>query len=488
MFKRILLALFLCIAGHAQAVTATFTADTSSTIPNPGRGFYILAGNNGLLDSTGQLASDLASIRDNNGFRLALVSTTIPTTISGANLTTMISNFSVIRSSGMKVILIFACGQGPDNNFCDPTVSQVQAQTAALQPVMYANRDVIHTVQAGFLGVYGEWAEVGNGNDSKANKRLIKDAVFAMMDRTEVPVSFTQVYPMQEDWYSGLPVLSASIAFGNSKQARTGFYNDCFMVNNGDAFTYPGPATVNDFVITSSRASQRSYVAAMTEYAPFGFETCTATISQDLPLRTGCTDINDDSGNSGGILNEGPRYHANYGNYTYSLRFIGTTVNGVVQPTPNWTSGGCLTTVSNMMGYRFQFDQIVHAATATKGSVATFTVNMRNYGWSRLFDTRVLQVLAIHSNGVDRFTGYSVAQLRACPSQATSSNCQMTVRAAVPAGQLSGTYTIYLQMPSAYSTTQARTYTIRPANANSGSQVWDDTNGRLPTGTTIVIP
>lgn len=482
--KRILFALLLCFAGHAEAVTATFTPDTTSAFPNPRKGWHVLAGNNGLLDSSGQFASDLATIRDGgitvSGFpfltgvqnRLAQAETVIPTVVTGGNLTTMTTNFAAVRAAGMMVIPRFTCGE-QELQYCDPTIAQVQAQAAAIKPILLANRDVIAFVQCGLLGVYGEWAEVNNGNDSKANKRTIKDACMDMVP-AEIPVEITQVYPQMEDWYAGLPPASASIAFSGGKQARNGFHSDCFLTGNGDSFFYPGPATVNDFVITGSRASQRNYVAAATEFVPFGGETCFGSQGSSVQNRTGCTSANDAEGNSGGIMNEGPRYHLAHLNMTYEVpHFISS-----------WNSGGCFSQITNLLGYRLQYDSITHAATAAKGSVATFTVQMRNYGWSRAFDNRTVQVLGI--SGSNTFVGYSSAKISACPSQATTSNCPMVIHVAIPAGQASGTYTLYLQMPSTYSTTQAANYWIRPANANNGSQVWDGT--KLPTGTSISIP
>lgn len=56
-----------------------------------------------------------------------------------------------------------------------------------------------------------------------------------------------------------------------------------------------------------------------------------------------------------------------------------------------------------------------------------------------------------------------------------------------PAGQATGSYTVYLQAPSSYSTAQTRPFMVRFANANSGAQQWDDINGRMASGTKLTV-
>ena len=109
---------------------------------------------------------------------------------------------------------------------------------------------------------------------------------------------------------------------------------------------------------------------------------------------------------------------------------------------------------------------------------------MRNVGWSRIFSQRRLQVQLV--NGGTTITCNSATQLRELPPQASSST-PIQVRCAIPGGTSTGSYTVHLKMPDAYSTTQGNLFTIRPANANSGGQTWDATNYRFTTGTTVTV-
>ena len=137
-----------------------------------------------------------------------------------------------------------------------------------------------------------------------------------------------------------------------------------------------------------------------------------------------------------------------------------------------------------MMGYRFQFDDITHPTSVSRGGVATFDVNMRNVGWARIFDQRRLNVQLV--NGGTTINCYSSTQLRELDPQATSSTL-VRVNCAIPGGTATGSYAVHLKMPSPFSTTQANAFTVRPANSNSGGQTWDATNFRFTTGTTITV-
>lgn len=467
--KKLLASLLFAVCGHAFAASATFTADTTTVMPNPERGWYLLSGS--LLSSSAAWDANLLAIRDTYGFRIAFGYTTLPTgTISGGDLAQLNTNLGQARTRGMKVLIRFHYGSSP----IDPSIAQIQAHAAQLKPYLLANRDVIMGVQAGFIGAYGEWADSGSNNDTKAGKRAVKDAVLGMVP-LEIPVHFTQVYPPMEDWYSGQGALSASEAFTGSNKARSGIHNDCYLTGNGDSFTYPGPATVKDFAITSSRAQQRAYVAAATEYVPFGGETCNNSQGAGVQQRTGCTDVADETGQTGGILNEGPRYHLSYLNYSFAPNFITA-----------WTNGGCITTVTNRMGYRFQYDSLSHADTAARGSTLSVTLNLRNVGWARIHMERRVKVTLVKSGATD-ITCTSANDLRKLPSQATASTTQR-IQCAIPGGATVGSYAMHLSLPDktpALSTVRA--FAIRPGNANSGGQTWDDSLGRFATGTSVTV-
>lgn len=491
--KKFLISLLMAFSliAPAQAVTSNFTADTTSALnANPERAWYLLAGD---LGSTSSFDANLVAIRDSFGFRLALADSVLPNSgaIPGATLTAYTASFAAARARGMKLIVRFVYG----SSISDPAITLIESQAAQLAPILKANSDVIHVVQAGFIGAYGEWADSANGNDLKVNKRRVKDAVLAMVP-TEIPVNFTQLYPPMEDWFGSgqapASPLAASEAFTASPKARSGFHGDCFLTGNGDSFTYTGPSQVQDFVITSSRALQRAYAATASEYVPWGGETCNNSQGAGVQQRVQCDGslvspaITDEIGQTGGILNEGPRYHLNYLNNSFAPNFVTewqASFNATTRP-----ANPCYGTITNKMGYRFQFDSITHNATVTRGTTIVFDVAMRNVGWSRIFSQRRLHVIVKPLTGSD-IDCASATQLRQLHSQSSNSET-VRVSCAIPAGAATGNATVFLQMPDDHASISAtRAYMIQPANANNGSQTWDNTLGRFQTSAagTLVI-
>lgn len=460
-------ALLLLIPPAWAAPTATFTADTTTNFANPERGWHFQPGS---LDACATLdipnwAADAAGLPTpiSPPPTLGNIETSLGTGVpSGGTLSTWTACFATARSNGVMFGLRF---------LSSGTAAQMVAQANAISATLKANQDVIAYVQIGFRCDFGEWAGACTDNDNVTDKTAVFNAVAAMVP-TSIPLEFTQVYP-RETWFNGTtPTSKADMKAGNLK-GRTGTHSDCFLTGQGDSsfFTYVG--TLTGFNSTMTAAQQDAYINAVSANTMFGGETCNNSAGAAVAMRTGCTGGTDASGLAGGILNEGPRKHLVHINAGYAPNFLAA-----------WSSGGCLATVARSMGYRFQFDDITHPASVARGSVATFDVNMRDVGWARIFSQRRLHVLLV--NGGTTIDCVSSTQLRELDPQATASSL-VRVNCAIPAGAATGSYAVHLKMPSVFSTTQANPFTIRPANANNGGQVWDATNYRFTTGTSVTV-
>lgn len=468
--KRLITSLvsLVLVASAWAAPNATFTADTTTKIPNPERGWHFQSGS---LDDCNAIdipnwAADAAGLptpispTPTLAVLLVDLGTGVP---SGGTLSTWTSCFSTIRSSGVMVGIRFRS---------TGTAAQMVAQANAIAATLKANQDVIAFVQVGFRCNYGEWADSCTDNNDVTDKTAVFNAVAAMTP-TGIPIEFTQVFP-RETWFgSTTPTTKAEFLKGTVK-GRTGAHSDCFLTGNGDSSFYTFVGTITGFTSTMTAAQQAAYMQETSKYTMFGGETCPDSSGAATQKRTGCgNDATDAQGLAGGIENEGPRYHVSHLNISYAPLFLAA-----------WSSGGCLDKVDRLMGYRFQFDDITHPTTIARGATATFDVNMRNVGWARIYSQRRLQVQLV--NGGTTITCNSSTQLRELDPQATSSTL-VRVKCAIPGGTATGSYAVHLKMPSAFSTTQANPFTIRPANSNSGGQTWDSTNYRFTTGTTITV-
>jgi hypothetical protein len=461
MMKKLLL-LLLSLPALCFGATATFTPDTTTDIQNPERGFYYQL-------SDGQACGYAAQVRDGaeNNQPISLF---LYEWVPGTSLSTVSTDLACIRAAGVKVIFspvycsTSGCSEGVN-------VSTAVSQLTAAAATLTANRDVIAYVRMGIIGPWGEWHDSVMGLDTKANEILIRDT-FMKVVPPEIPVSL-RYPPVGMSWFP-TPV-SSSTAFTGSTLSRLGLYNDCFMSGSTDQYTYPGAQTLVDLLYPGTEGSQRAYAAAQTSFAPFGGETCQMGGTGAEADRIHCTDINDGAGNSGGIMNEGPRYHLTYLNRNYWVGFMN-----------QWISEGCYPYVATHIGYRVQYDNISHPDTVTNGTTLPVTLSLHNYGWSGLFKERRVVVTLVKS-GAPAITCTSANDLRSLPPQA-SAPTTIGVQCAVPAGSTKGAYAVYLSMPDrAAGLSALRSYVVQPANANSNGQSWENTLGRFATGTTVTV-
>lgn len=456
--KRILAIFLLLCSLPAAAVTATFTADTSD-FPNPGRGFHFQSGS--LDDCSGidipNWDADAAGLPTpiSPTPTLANLVTDLGTGVpSGGTLSTWASCFSTIRSYGVMAGLRFTS---------TGTAAQMVAQANAIAATLWSNRDVIAYVQVGFRCNYGEWADGCTDNNDVTDKTAVFNAVAAMTP-TDIPLEFTQVFP-RETWFNGTTPPTKADMLKGSVFGRTGAHSDCFLTGSGDSFFYTYVGTITGFSSTMTAAQQAAYMQEASKYTMFGGETCNNSGGAGVQMRTACSGATDAQGLTGGIQNEGPRYHVSHLNISYAPNFLAA-----------WSSGGCLATVSKMMGYRFQYDSITHPASAARGSTVAFDVQMRNIGWSRLFMQHRLHVLV--GNGGTPLDCAASTQLRELDPQASTSTL-VRVNCAIPADMPVGSYPLYLRIASPFG---SNTYAIRPANTG-----WDGANKKTSTGTTLTV-
>lgn len=467
-----LIALFcalLLLAPPAWAApNATFTPDTTTVFRNPERGWHFQSGS---LDSCAandfpNWAADAAGLPTPiDTPSIVRLQTSLGTGVpSGATMSAWNTCFATMRSLGIMGIINFLSTGNAAQEIA-------QAQAIRANGVLSNNRDVIVSVWVGFRCDFGEWASTCTDNNDVTDKTNVFNAVVAMTP-SSIPLEFTQIYE-RETWFGNkIPPTKDQFKAG-TLIGRLGFFSACFGTGQGDSSFYTFVATaasgqLTGFASTMTAAQQAAYVQQASNYTSFAVETCNNSAGASVEMRTACTGGADAQGLPGGILNEGPRYHV-------------VTINGAYAPNylAAWSSGGCLTTVANRMGYRFQFDDITHPTTVARGAVATFDVNMRNVGWARIYSQRRLHVNLV--NGGTTIDCVSSTQLRELDPQATTSSL-VRVNCAIPAGAPTGSYAVSVKLPSAFSTTQTGPFTIRPANTG-----WDAANFRLPSGTSVTV-
>jgi len=324
---------------------------SDEVIANPDRGMYYhtetTSSNYSLLNQT-----TLINKRVNDKITLILrvfyLESFKTTAISEAYLNNMKTDFLRCRNAGVKVIVRFAYNSSSSQT--DASKLIVLQHIAQLSPIINENQDVIHVIQGGFIGSWGEGYYTTNfGNAGILTVQNITDRNDVLQAELNAFQGVIQVRtPLFKTRYIGdTTPLNVNNAIEDSHRLRIGHHNDSFLSSNSEQGTYSGN--------NSNILLQREYIKQETLFTPIGGE------CNEFP--TAYTD---------NVLNDLSEYH-----YTY-LNSVGYA-SGIIE---HWDNQGWLNTIKQKLGYRFilkSSDIQLH------NNILSASIEMRNSGYASMF-------------------------------------------------------------------------------------------------------
>ena len=358
-----------------------------------------------------------------------------------------------LRNYGLKCVLRFAYTEDI-SDMVDATPEWVQRHLEQLRPHLAQNADVIYVLEAGFVGVWGEWYytthydnETQHMND---NRRKVIDYLFANAPEDRF-ILFR--YPMiKTEYLNDDAPLTADEAFSGSVKARMGCHNDAFLNSWGNDGTYASDDKSDDPLV-------RQYIAEETLYVPNGGETNVESNSLAEKVYTDAPE-------------EMSEYHWSFCGKSYATQVTG-----------RWRSSGIFDTLNIHMGYRFNLIDAQLTDSAAPAGKMNVTIRLRNSGYAPLYNERRAYLVL---RGAEQLSSEYKLPLTADPrrwlpnGQISAINEQVDI----PASALEGTYHLYLWLPDNYSTLAADPrYAIRCANADT----WFEAAGYNDLQTTVVI-
>jgi hypothetical protein len=312
-----------------------------------------------------------------------------------------------------------------------------------LGPILSSNADVIATVHAGFIGVWGEWwittNEFGDGGvispEQWANRKKVVDALLA-----SIPAH--RIVSVRTPWYKqalyGTKLVGLDEVIARKPRGRIGFHNDCFLADASDSGTF-------------RTAAERSYTIAETRFLPMGGETCK---------------VSDYSGWGTASL------HLRLLRFTYlNIDFSGAVL-------ASW--GQRIDEAKRRLGYRL-FVTHSHAPTkAAKDSVVRVNIGFGNTGYAAPMNDRPLEVVFRKLGTTQIIRRALKADVRAWLPEASIKVDQLISLYGLP----TGVYDVGLALPDPAFTLRGRSdYAIRLAGATG----WDAATGVNFIGHTIEI-
>jgi len=199
--------------------------ESNAIITNPSRGFYVQFDSSN-LDGLNELNDKGVSLvflaYDLNKF--------VDSEISIKKLDELSYAFSTIKAYGLKVIFRAAYGFKDPMDFSDPkSIEIIKTHISQLSPILNEYQDVLLTVQAGFLGPWGEWHHSNLGlDDGKPTAQVLNDLLIALSEAVPHPVSIAVRRP------SYIRLINPDLV----NLSRIAFHNDALLSTDTDMGTY----------------------------------------------------------------------------------------------------------------------------------------------------------------------------------------------------------------------------------------------------------
>lgn len=414
------------------STSVTYTPDDSTIFPNPERGFYT---SNGGCQFT---LSTLKSYRTSQSVSLVLCEINlrpfVNANIDAATLNNFNNAMALVRQAGLKAVVRFGYSWTANARPQDTTKAWMLTHIGQLQPLLQSNGDVITTLQAGFIGIWGEWYYTdyfGNkGVISTAQWKDRQDVLQALLDALPASRMVQLRTPAFKQHFYGTAPLTATEAFTNTNKARVGQHNDCFVANADDYGTY-----VN---VTADKA----YLAQDNLYVPQGGETCAVS------SYSGWTNANKDM----------TTLHYSYLNQDYNTSVL-----------QSW--GSNINIAKRKLGYRFALTQGSYPNAVASGGALNVNFSVRNDGYAAPYNARNVElILRNTSTG-----GIYAFKLNSDPRRWTPGTTSAINQSVTLTGVPAGAYALLLNLADPSPSLAARPeYAIRLAN-NAG--LWEASTG-----------
>ena len=350
-------------------------------------------------------------------------------------------NLQALRAGGAKAVMRFSYKH--DDSYAarpwDATPEWIKRHIDQLAPYWQQYTDVILCLQAGFIGVWGEWYYTSNFKMSPSSDadyaprwEIVNKMLNALPEDRQVSLR-TPKFKMRYLEMNGGDVtpITETEAYMPTAKARLAAFNDCFVSSSNDVGTY-------------GSSEERDFWAEDSKFTFMGGETCAKCSYSNGP----------------NAIKEMEKYHWTYINNGYNKDVL-----------LSWFPDGSMDEIKRRLGYRFVLDKAYATQAPKAGELYQVTLTLRNIGFASLHNPRAVELVLVSKDNPEEKYVY--------PQQIDPRFWEAgdTITTAIY-GRLdeamAGDYKVYLNMPDPYDTLHDNpAFSVRFANKD----MWEEETG-----------
>lgn len=437
------MALSGCRSVSVNPVSNTTYRPSDANFSNPERGYKSLTYFQHAPFNNPINVATYRHLRQNNNVTLHqhvyYLSDFMESDISQEYLSALDANMQALRETGCKCILRFAYKYEYTEQSApyDPTPEWVNRHIEQLTPYLVKNGDVIFCLEAGFIGVWGEWAFT-SGYTQMADRWTTLDCLLSALPVSRQICLRTPAFKKQYLAARNLPVepVSETTAHQGTASARLAAHNDCFLSSNNDVGTY-------------ANGADRDFWAQDSRYTLMGGEIC-----------LDCA------------YSEGERAVQKMEEYHY------TYLNDWSDIRTKWEASGHWLDISRRLGYRLVLDRTAFEEGRPEGDWEV-QVTLHNEGFAAPVNPRAVELVLVQGTDTlvfpqNSFYPDAVGRQTIDPRfWLPNEDISLHLTASLPSS-VHGEYTVYLNLPDPCPTLHDNPdFSIRFANED----VWEPATG-----------
>ncbi len=344
-----------------------------------------------------------------------------------------------LREGGCKGIVRFAYTNSENQAPREAPEELVLQHISQLKPILQEYADVIYVMEAGFVGVWGEWYYTSDKfsnfkqNPTKPedyeSRRHVLEALLEALPKERMICVRTPVFKMKCFGWTLADTLTIAEAYSGTTKARLAAHDDAIMADHTDLGTF-------------NNSDIRAYWEAETRYTIYGGESCPPGSAAS------CDNTVDQFG----------KMHISYLNHDYYRETLS-----------KWQKYGCLDAIKLHLGYRIEGRDVATSKEPKVGEELKVKLSLVNVGYSAPKNPRDIELLLV--NTADAKDVYRVVP-NTDPRFWFTDQMQTIEVSFVP--KKAGEYKLYLNLPDPQPTLHNNPrYSIRLANMDC----WDEATG-----------